>query len=498
MSDTYSKLIDRVRDIGRLQAVAALLGWDQETYMPKGGVRARSEQFALINGLAHERLAADETRALLDAATPPAGDHVAETNIRETRRLFERATKIPTELVKEIASTTSIAVEAWAVARKDSDFGKFKPHLEKLVDLKKQEAEYVGYDTEAYDALMDEFEPGSKASEIEGLLKELREATVALLNRIKAAKCHPDATIFTRHFDVDKQKSWSRKLAEGLNFDLTSGRIDTSTHPFCTTIGGSGDVRITARYQEAFLPAAIFGTIHETGHALYEQGLPSEHVFTPSGSYVSLGLHESQSRMWENLVGRSRSFWSHHWDDLRETFPDALSGVSPAEFYSAINAVSPSFIRVEADELTYNLHIILRFEIERALFNGSLKVEDVPAAWNEKFEEAFGLTPPDDREGCLQDVHWSWGAFGYFHTYTLGNVFAAQFFEKARKDIPDLFERIAANDHQPLLGWLRANIHRHGQRYRANELVELVTGEPVSIRSFMDYVTEKFTEIYQL
>ncbi len=498
MSDAYTKLLDRVKDITRLHAVAEFLGWDQETYMPANGVQARSEQFALIMGLAHERLVADATRAFLDQAAAPPGDYVAETNIRETRRVFERATKIPTELVRQIAETASIAKEAWAKAREESDFRAFKPHLEKLVELKKRMAERVGYDTEAYDALIDEFEPGSKASEIEVLLGELRQATIALFRRIADAPHQPDPSILTRRFDIDRQRAWARRLAEALGFDFRSGRVDISVHPFCATIGGCGDVRMTARYLEDFLPSAIFGTMHETGHALYEQGLLPEHAFTPMGEAVSLSLHESQSRMWENLVGRSRAFWSYHWNNLRETFPEALGGVSLDAFYGAINAVRPSFIRTEADELTYNLHIILRFEIERALFDGSLKVEDVPAAWNEKIKASLGVTPPNDREGCLQDIHWSWGSFGYFHSYTFGNLYAAQFFEQANKDIPDLLDRIATGEYEPLLQWLRRNIHCHGQRYRANELVEFVTGKPLSIGPFMDYVTAKFSQIYEL
>lgn len=498
MSDAYAKLVDRVKDISRLHAVAQLLGWDQETYMPVSGVQARSEQFALIMGLAHERLVADETRALLDRVSAPSGDYVLETNIRETRRVFERAAKIPTELVKQIAETASVAKEAWAKAREESDFKAFKPYLQRLVELKKREAECVGYDTEAYDALMDEFEPGAKASEIEVLLRELRQATIALFRRITDAPRHPDPGILTRRFDMDRQKVWARKLAEALNFDFSSGRVDISVHPFCATIGGCGDVRMTARYQEDFLPSAIFGTMHETGHALYEQGLLGEHAFTPMGEAVSLSLHESQSRMWENLVGRSRAFWACHWEDLKATFPEVLQDVSLDEFYGAINAVRPSFIRCEGDELTYNLHIILRFEIERALFDGSLNVEDVPGAWNEKLKASLGITPPNDREGCLQDIHWSWGSFGYFHTYTFGNLYAAQFFEQARKDIPGLLDRIAIGDYEPLLLWLRRNIHCHGQRYRANELVELVTGRPLSITPFMDYVTAKFSQIYEL
>lgn len=498
MPDAYQQLLDRVRDIGRLRMVEELLSWDQETYMPKHGAGARAEQLALLAGLAHERLVADETRALLDAASPDPDDHVACTNVRETRREYDRVAKVPTDLVKEIARTSSLSKEAWATAREQSDFSKFAPFLTKLLELKKQVAEHIGYDDEPYDALLDEFEPGAKSADIETLFADLRERTVSLLQRVLDSPSQPDASILSRHYPTARQEELSRKMAETLNFDFDSGRADVSVHPFCTTIGGCGDVRITTRYNERFLPSALFGTMHETGHALYEQGLPGDHIFTPAGEAVSLGIHESQSRLWENLVGRSKAFWTYHLDGVKRLFPEALGEVSLDDFYRAINAVTPSFIRVEADELTYTLHIVLRFEIERAMFNGALAAADVPAAWNEGMKRTLGITPPNDRQGCLQDIHWSMGAFGYFPTYALGNLYGAQFFRQAQSDIPDLFERIAQNDHQPLLDWLRTHIHCHGRRYRAGELVELVTGQPLSVKPFMSYVTEKFSQIYSL
>jgi len=498
MSSAYEKLIERVKDIGRLRSIEQLLDWDQEVYMPRRGVTARAEQMALIAGMAHEQFVADETRELIARAEAGAGDLVVATNLRETKRVFDRSVKVPVELVKEIARVSAHAKSAWAEARKTSTFATFAPHLGKLIDLKKQVAERIGYTTEPYDALIDEFEPGAKAAEIESLFASLREFTVALLARTRGAPRQPDASLLTRHYPRAVQEALCRKFAESLGFDFDAGRSDVSVHPFCTTIGGPGDVRITTRYLEDFLPAALFGTLHETGHALYEQGLPAEHAFTPAGEAISLGIHESQSRMWENLVGRSLAFWAYHYDDLRRRFPEALGDVSLDTFYAAINVVRPSMIRVEADEVTYNLHIILRFEIERALFTGSLAVEDVPAAWNDKMHQSLGVTPVNDAEGCLQDIHWSMGAFGYFPTYTLGNLYAAQFFDKAKADIPDLDARIAANDHKPLLTWLRENIHRHGQRYRAGELVEHVTGKPLSIEPFTRSMTEKVGRVYGL
>ena len=510
VNQAYTQLMERVRDVGRLGAVEQLLEWDQETYMPKKGVAARAEQSALIAGLAHEHLVADDTRSLLDLASGDPDDYVAETNLRETRRAFQRAVAIPTALVKEIARTSSLAKDTWVSARSRADFGEFAPYLETMLDLKRQVAECVGYEGEPYDALMDEFEPGAKSAQLETLFEELRGATVALLRRISdggaalrppgglPTPSRPDASILTRLYPVDRQATLSRKMAEAIHFDFDSGRADVSVHPFCTTIGGSGDVRITTRYNERFLSAGLFGTLHETGHALYEQGLLPEYEATPMGQAVSLGIHESQSRLWENMVGRSRAFWKYHWKGLQTVFAEALGDVTQEGFYRAINTVRPTLIRVEADELTYNLHIIVRFEIERALLSKTLTVRDVPAAWNAKMTDCVGVTPANDREGCLQDVHWSMGIFGYFPTYALGNLYAAQFFEQANKDIPDLAERMAINDHQTLLDWLRIHIHCHGQRYRAGELVEHVTGEPLSIQPFVRYVTEKFAAVYEL
>jgi len=497
VTGSYQTLIERMKDIGRLSGVSQLLDWDQETYMPRGGVAARAEQSALLAGLIHERLVADETRRLLDDVTVHDDDFVAVTNVREARRVYERASRIPTELVKEIAHTSSLAKDAWGEARSRDEFARFSPWLIKLVALKRRVADLIGYETEPYDALMDEFEPGAKAAVLETIFAELREKTVALLQRIQASPRPPDDTILSQTFPEERQRVLSSRMAEAVGFDLARGRADVSAHPFCTTIGGPLDVRITTRYQERFLPSALFGTLHECGHALYEQGLPEGRRGEPIGEAVSLGIHESQSRLWENLVGRSRAFWKFHYSSLLELFPDTLYNVSLDDFYRAINKVKPSLIRVEADEVTYNLHIILRFELERALFRDRLSVEDLPSAWNEGMTQTVGVTPKRDADGCLQDIHWSMGAFGYFPTYTLGNLYAAQFFERAREDVPDLFDAIADNDHRPLLQWLRENIHQHGRRFRAGELVLRVTGRPLSCDSFVRYVTGKCADVYR-
>lgn len=498
MSDAYGLLMERVKDIGRLNSIAQLLDWDQEVCMPKNGVAARAQQSALIAGLAHEQLVSSMTRELLERVRVGDDDPVAATNVRETRRSFDRASKVPTALVKEIAKVSSLAKDAWIQARQASDFRVFAPLLEQMVGLKKQQAECIGFTTEAYDALLDEYEPGATAGQIDVLFEELGTATASLLGRIGQASRQPDASILTRHYPQQQQAELSRVLAESLGFDFDSGRDDVSVHPFCTTIGGCGDVRITTRYQEDFFPCAIFGTMHEAGHGLYEQGMGAEHCFTPMGEAVSLGIHESQSRLWENMVGRSRAFWECHYTKTQKQFASALADVSLDAFYGAINAVAPSMIRVEADEVTYNLHIVVRFRIERDLLAGKIGVNDIPAVWNDTMSALLGVTPAHDAEGCLQDIHWSMGALGYFPTYALGNLYAAQFFEQARKDIPDLEDHIRNGRHQPLRTWLRENIHMHGRRYGAGELVERVTGRPLSIKPFMDYITGKVSDVYGL
>ena len=465
--------------------------------MPSKGVGGRAELSSLIAGLAHDMLIADETRSLLEKAGQTAGDETAATNVRETIRVLERESKVPTKLVKEIAESSALAKDAWVRARQESDFSLFASHLDRMVDLKKQLAEHVGYEADPYDALIDEFEPGTTAAMVEAVFKQVSALTVGLLEKIGQSPVKADRSILERHYPRAAQEQLSRQMAEALGFDFSAGRADETAHPFCTTIGANSDVRITTRYLEDFLPSSLFGTMHEVGHGLYEQGLLAEHAFTPMGQAISLGIHESQSRMWENMVGRSRPFWNHHYAKLQSMFSESLAGVPLDDFYRAINCVTPSFIRVEADEITYNLHIILRFEIERELFKGGLAVKDVPQAWNDRFKQLFGITPPDDAQGVLQDIHWSMGIFGYFPTYALGNLYAAQFFEQANRDIPDLAANIEANKHGVLLEWLRENIHRHGQRFRADELVQRVTGEPLSVAPFERYLTQKYGAIYE-
>ncbi len=497
MPTPYDDFIKHVREIGMIDATGAVLEWDAEVNMPENGLAQRAEQLSFLAAMAHERRTHPRLGEWLAALDGRAENDVQLTNLREMRRAYDRAVKIPAAIVERIAHVSAHAKDAWAKARKESAFAMFAPHLKELLDLKRQVADAVGFDSERYDALLDEFEPGATAAEVGAVFDSLRGPLADFVRRLADAPRKPDPSILARGYPIERQKLWSRQCAMIVGFDFKSGRIDESTHPFCSGFG-PGDVRLTTRYHENFLPAAMFGTLHEAGHGLYEQGLPLEHAFTPRGQAASLGIHESQSRMWENFVGRGRPFWERYYEQCRLVFHEALSDVTMDQFLGAINTVSPSLIRVEADEVTYNLHIILRFEIERDLLENRISVSDLPAAWNEKIGKLLGVTPKNDAEGCLQDIHWSMGAFGYFPTYALGNLYAAQFFESARTAMPDLDDRFRRGDFGGLLSWLRKNIHEHGMRHRPSELVRNVTGSALSIKPFMNYIHGKFAPIYGL
>lgn len=494
----YDEFIERVKDLSTTRAVEALLDWDQETYMPKRAAEDRANQIAMIAGLAHEKLTADELGTLLGRleADGCGDDYAAATNLREVRREYDRAVKLPKALVQEIAKTSTLAKDAWVAARRDSQFSKFTPHLQRLLDLKRQVADLIGWETEPYDALMDEYEPGARAAEVQRVFDAVKAELVPLVAAIKDAPRQPDRSIRTRPCPRASQAAFNRQIVETMGLDLEAGRIDVSTHPFCTGLSPR-DVRITTRYDENYMPMSLFGVMHEAGHALYEQGLDVAHNGTPMAQSTSLGIHESQSRLWENQVGRSRAFWQHFYPQLQEAFP-ALADVALDDWHFVINTVEPSLIRVEADEVTYGLHIMLRFDLERKMMRNEITVDDVPEAWNAGMTELLGVTPPDDARGCLQDIHWSMGIFGYFPTYALGNLYAAQFFDAAREALPDLAERIARGELLPLREWLRENVHRHGRRYRARELVKVVSGHELSHQPFIDYLNTKFKPLYGL
>ncbi|HKA06837.1 MAG TPA: carboxypeptidase M32 [Gemmataceae bacterium] len=497
----YAELIRRSKEAAVLASCAALLGWDERTYMPHDGSAFRGDQMALLARLTHEMttdpkvgecLAVIEGSALVADRESPAA-----INTREIRRTYDRAVKLPKELVEELARVTTRAQQVWQEARAKSDFASFRPWLEQIVGLKRREADAVGYKDHPYDALLDEYEPGATAAEVRRVFAALSAELVPLIAAIGQSARRPRREILEREYPVEVQQTFGRRAAEAIGFDFQSGRLDVTTHPFCSGIG-PGDCRITTRYNPRFFNEAFFGVLHETGHGIYDQGLLAEHFGTPLGTYCSLGIHESQSRLWENQVGRGRPFWEHFYPRAQNAFPGALSDVRADDFYFAINEARPSLIRVEADEATYNLHIILRFELELNLLTGDLISADVPGAWNERFKKMFALTPPDDRRGCLQDIHWSMGGIGYFPTYTLGNLYAAQLMNSARNQLPGLEDDFTRGQFGRLKSWLNDKVHRPGRSYRSSELCRRVTGEGLRHGPFMDYLRDKFGRLYQL
>ena len=498
MSKAYSELVRHARELSLLQSCAAVLGWDQQTYMPDAGAGLRGDQLALLAKLAHERATAPRLGELLATceATPFEPGSIEAANVRELRHGYDRAVKLPARLVEERAQVTTAAQQAWQAARAADDFPQFRPHLDAVMRLKREEADAVGWTGHRYDALLDEYEPGCTAAELTPLFAGLTRDLAPLVQAVAdGGKPVPD--VLGRDWPVDRQKLFAESAAAAVGFDFAAGRLDTTAHPFCSAFG-PGDCRLTTRYNPRAFHEAFFGVLHEAGHGLYEQGLPAAHFGTPAGAYCSLGVHESQSRLWENQVGRGRPFWRHFFPRLKQAFPGATTGVSLDDWELAVNAVRPSLVRVEADEATYNLHVALRFELELALLDGSLAVADLPGAWAEKVKSYLGLAVPTDREGCLQDIHWSFGGVGYFPTYTLGNLLAAQLMRAATSQFgaDELEASFAAGDFSPLLNWLRANVHAHGRRYRADELCERVTGVPLSPEPFLTGLREKLSRLY--
>lgn len=502
LDTVYQQLIGHLRRTALLKSCANVLSWDEQTYLPPKAGEFRAEQLALLAGMVHEQTTdprvGEWLAQLADENALGGPESAAAANVREARRHYQRTVRLPRRLVEELSRVTTLAQQAWVQARKAKSFASFRPWLEQVVALKREEAEAVGSaDGIPYDALLDEYEPGMTSAQVAAVFDPLRDRLVSLAAEIRDSPRQPDVSILSRHYPIDGQRELSLTAAAAIGFDLEAGRLDIAAHPFCSGIG-PGDCRLTTRYDEHHFPGAFFGTLHEAGHGLYEQGLPPEHFGTAAGETASLGIHESQSRLWENLVGRSRAFWDYFYPRAQTTFPRALGDVSLDDFHRAINAVRPSWIRVEADEVTYNLHIMLRFELERPLVAGDLPPADVPAAWNETFQRYFGLTPPDDAHGCLQDVHWSAGLIGYFPTYTLGNMYAAQFLEAARRELGDLEALFARGEFAPLLAWLRREIHSRGQTCRAARLVELVTGQPLSAEPLLRHLHTRFRPLYDL
>jgi carboxypeptidase Taq len=487
-------------EVNDLNAATALLGWDQQTYMPPQGALARGYQLATLSSIAHNKFTSPEVGRLLEEVQPYVDQLDPDSDdarlVRVTRREYLKATCVPSELVAEMAQITTVAFNVWQEARLENNFAKFRPHLEKIVELRRRYAGLFAPYEHIYDPLLDDYEPGMKTADVKAIFDALRPRQVALIQAI-AERPQVEDAFMHQPFDEQKQWDFGVDVITRFGYDWQRGRQDKSAHPFTTNFS-IDDVRITTRVLPDYFPSAFFSSTHEAGHALYELGVDHALERTPLTGGASLAVHESQSRMWENLVGRSLPFWEYYYPRLQKIFPAQFSGVSLQAFYKGLNKVEPSLIRVEADEATYNLHIMLRLELEIALMEGSLEVKDLPEAWNTRMQEYLGITPPNDAMGVLQDVHWSGGSIGYFSTYALGNLISVQLWQKINQDIPDLANQIRQGEFSALLGWLGQNVHRYGRKFEPQELVERVTGSKIDPEPYLQYLQTKFGQIYQL
>lgn len=498
MSEKLELLKERLGEVADIGSATSVLGWDQQVNMPPGGNEARGRQLATLSKIAQEKFITDEVGRLIDDLKQElnGADTDEAAFVRVAARNYDKARRVPPSFIAEQAIVTSKAFEAWLEARSKSDFSIFQPHLEKVVELVHKYISFFPTGDHPYDTLLDDFEPGMKTAEVKAIFDRLRPKQVKLIKAIASSKQVKDAFLFKK-YNEKKLIDFGVNVITRFGYDWTRGRQDKAPHPFQTTFSVN-DVRITTRYEDDNPLATLFSTMHEAGHAMYEQGINPVYERTPLAGGTSLAIHESQSRMWENLVGRSLPFWEHFYPSLKTLFPSQLEGVSLKAFYKAINKVEPSLIRVNADEATYNLHIMLRLELEIGMVEGTIAVKDLPEIWNAKMQEYLGITPPDDARGVLQDIHWSGGAIGYFSTYALGNLVSAQLWEKINKDIRNLGDQIRKGDFSELLAWLRKNIHQHGQKYEPQTLVQKVTGSKISPEPYVRYLTKKYSEIYGL
>jgi len=495
--DAYEELLERLRDIDMVGQIGGLLGWDQEVLMPPKAAALRAEQLAWISKTGHERLTDPRIGELLSELEGRDGvDDVQAANVRLAREAYDKATKLPTDFVEEMAKHRSKSLVSWTEARAKDDFSIFRDNLAIAIDLARQKADYLGYDGVRYDALLDQYETGLTVARVDPLFAGLRDSVAPLVRAVVEKGERPDMSwVEGNSWSQPGQEALSQSVSEAIGFDFEAGRRDASTHPFC---GGPNpdDVRWTTRYNESDPFGSLYGSMHETGHGTYEQGRRRDLDFQPAGEANGLGVHESQSRLWENQVGRSREFCEWALPLWQQYFPENMEGVSADELWQAVNLVEPSLIRVEADEATYNLHIMIRYEIEKQLISGELEVDDLPDAWDDMYEEFLGVRAPSRALGVLQDIHWSMGAFGYFPTYTLGNLYAAQLLAAARKDMPDHDENMRRGEFSPLLAWMREHIHQRGSILEPADLVEKASGSPPSPDAFVDYLHDKVKRLY--
>ena len=487
--------------ITHFSSIIGLADWDQKVMAPKKGRNIFANASGTLRTEVFKLSVSQEMGDLLETLTSAENgeklDEVTKARVREYKEYYQKSKSIPADLFQEYSILTAQANDAWEEARENNDFSRYLPSLEKIVEFKRKFAEIYGYDEHPYDALLDEFEPGLTVKRLDPLFAKLRESSVNLLERIKKNGKPTQVGVFEQPFDIEKQKEFNRFILPIIGFDIEAGRLDETVHPFAQTVN-IGDVRLTTRYLEKNVRSALFGTIHEAGHGIYEQHVNPEYEESVLQSGASFGIHESQSRFLENMVGRSKEFWKFFYPKLQEYFPAQLANVSVEEFYRAVNTVEPSFIRVEADELTYNLHIMLRYEIEKALIGGEIEAKDLPEIWNQKMQDYLGIIPNTNTEGVLQDVHWSFGGIGYFPSYSLGNLYAAQILRTIQKDLPDFYNHIENGQFDLIQAWLKEKLHQFGKLYTPNELIVKVTGEELNADYLVEYLEEKYSEVYEL
>ena len=499
MNKHYQNLVERLEEISHLNGVMSTMGWDQEVMMPTGAAHARARQISALAGVIHERMTDPALGDCLEALQEQSNlvHAIEQCNIREARRQYDLMTRVPKPLVKALAEQGSRGQATWVQARQENRFQDFAPVIQSFLMLKKEWADCVFPELSPYDANLDLFERGTTTAEISAIFEQLKSALIPLIDTVRDSGYQPNTNFLKGSFAIDKQAKLARKISKDIGFDFTKGRMDVSVHPFC---GGSHptDVRITTRYAEHDFIESLYAVIHETGHALYEQGRMPGFEDLPVSESLTMGIHESQSLFWERMIAQSKAFCTHYFELIRNTFPNNLQHETADSFYQAVNACQPGLIRVEADELTYPLHVILRFEIEKDLFEGSIAINDLPAVWNEKMVAYLGIKPPNDTLGVLQDSHWSGGAFGYFPSYTLGAIYACQFYNTMQQVQPDTEKNIEAGNFVPIKKWLNENIHRHGRLYTPQELVLKITGQALNQQYLLDYLKVKYSTIYSL
>lgn len=496
-TDLYKQYVEITQKAADLGYASAVLGWDQEVYMPPKGFPYRGRQLATLASLAHDMLTSESYGNLLEELSGRGDLDTSQVdNIRLSREDYLKSKKLSTSFVAKITEQTSAGYDAWIKARKENSFALYAAELSKMIALKIEQAHLYGYEHHPYDALMDDYEKGATVAMLDPVFADVKKQLPALLDSIKNTQ-QVDDTFLQRYYNKDRQWEFSIDVLKKIGYDFGAGRQDLSEHPFTTSFAPE-DVRVTTRVDEHDFASLLWSSIHEGGHALYEQGLPSSQYGLPLGAAASLAVHESQSRLWENCVGRGVHFWQHFYPQLQKSFVVQLNDITLEQFYKGINKVQPSLIRTEADELTYHFHVLIRYEIEKALISKELDTAGLADAWNRAYHRYLGQTPPDDKQGVLQDVHWAHGSFGYFPTYSLGSFYAAQYYAQARKEIPGLEELHGQGDFSRLLQWLREKIHMHGRRYRSSELCEMVTGEGLNFNAFMQYARDKYRNIYEI